>query len=175
MRRRQGEGDNPTLSASSTLLSRPSDCSSAMIRQSTVSRSGFGIIRLIRGNTSILLPIIVHPEHSLQGHASVFRATFPPFRTWRRWMSDQSTINALLEAIDRYFDLMFDNDVSRFERVFAPSAHLHGLRDSALRLLPSAEYRSALASRPSPQSTGAPRLQEILFLDFASSSQAMAK
>jgi hypothetical protein len=90
-------------------------------------------------------------------------------------MSDRSTINALLEAIERYFDLMFDNDVSRFERVFAPSAQLHGLRDSALRLLPSADYRSALASRPSPQSKGAPRLQEILSLDFASPSQAMAK
>jgi Putative lumazine-binding len=90
-------------------------------------------------------------------------------------MSDRSTINALLDAIERYFDLMFDNDVSRFERVFAPSAQLHGLRDSALRLLPSVEYRSALASRPSPQSKGAPRLQEILSLDFASPSQAMAK
>jgi len=90
-------------------------------------------------------------------------------------MSDRSTIQALLEAIERYFDLMFDNDVSRFERVFAPSAQLHGLRDSALRLFPSAEYRSALASRPSPQSRGAPRLQEILSLDFASPSQAMAK
>lgn len=90
-------------------------------------------------------------------------------------MSDRSTMNALLEAIERYFDLMFDNDVSRFERVFAPSAQRHGLRDSALRLLPSPEYRSALASRPSPQSKGAPRLQEILSLDFASPSQAMAK
>jgi Putative lumazine-binding len=90
-------------------------------------------------------------------------------------MSDRPTINALLEAIERYFDLMFDNDVSRFERVFAPSAQLHGLRDDALRLLPSAEYRSALASRQSPQSKGAPRLQEILSLDFASPGQAMAK
>jgi len=90
-------------------------------------------------------------------------------------MSDRSTILALLEAIERYFDLMFDNDVSRFERVFAPTAQLHGLRDDALRLLPSAEYRSALASRQSPQSKGAPRVQEILSLDFASPSQAMAK
>lgn len=90
-------------------------------------------------------------------------------------MSDRPTINALLEAIERYFDLMFDNDVSRFERVFAPTAQLHGLRDDALRLLPAAEYRSALASRQSPQSKGAPRLQEILSLDFASPGQAMAK
>ena len=35
-------------------------------------------------------------------------------------MSDRSTINALLDSIERYFDLMFDNDVSRFEQVFAP-------------------------------------------------------
>jgi Putative lumazine-binding len=90
-------------------------------------------------------------------------------------MSNRSTIHALLEAIDRYFDLMFDNDVSRFERVFTPTAQLHGLRDGTLRLLPSGEYRSALASRESPQSKGAPRQQEILSLDFASPSQALAK
>jgi hypothetical protein len=37
-----------------------------------------------------------------------------------------------LAAVDRYFALMFDNDVSRFAEVFAPSAQLHGLRDGQL-------------------------------------------
>jgi hypothetical protein len=103
------------------------------------------------------------------------RATVVALSPWSHRMSDRSTINALLDTIERYFDLMFDNDVSRFEQVFAPTAQLHGLRDGALRLLPSADYRSALASRESPQSKRAPRLQEILSLDFASPTQALAK
>ncbi len=44
-------------------------------------------------------------------------------------MPDPSTFHSLLGAVERYFDLMFDSDVSRFDQVFAPSAQLHGLRD----------------------------------------------
>jgi hypothetical protein len=81
----------------------------------------------------------------------------------------------LLAAVDRYFDLMFDNDVSRFDEVFAPTAQLHGLRDDQLRLIPAPDYKSALASRPSPKSRNAPRRQEVLLLDFASPTQALVK
>jgi hypothetical protein len=90
-------------------------------------------------------------------------------------MPDRATTDALIDAIERYFDLMFDSDVSRFDRVFAPSAQLHGLRDGNLRLLPALEYRNALASGASPKSKNAPRQQEILLVDFASSAQAMVK
>jgi hypothetical protein len=81
----------------------------------------------------------------------------------------------LLAAVDRYFDLMFDNDISRFDDVFASSAQLHGLQDGNLRLLPAQDYKKALASRPSPQSKNAPRLQEVLLVDFASPTQAVVK
>jgi Putative lumazine-binding len=81
----------------------------------------------------------------------------------------------LLAAVDRYFDLMFDNDVSRFGEVFAPSAQLHGLRDDQLRLIPAPDYKGALASRASPKSKNAPRWQEVLLVDFASPTQAMVK
>jgi putative lumazine-binding protein len=83
--------------------------------------------------------------------------------------------SALLDAVERYFDLMFDNDVSRFDGVFAASARLHGLRDGHLRLLSAQDYKTALASGPSPKSKNAPRRQEILLLDFASPTQAMVK
>jgi hypothetical protein len=36
-------------------------------------------------------------------------------------------------------------------------------------------YRELLVSNPSPKSKGAPRQQEILLVDFASSSQALVK
>jgi hypothetical protein len=90
-------------------------------------------------------------------------------------MSNPSPIDALFGAVARYFDLMFDNDVSRFEQVFASSAQLHGLRDGKLRLWSAPEYRNALASAASPKSKQAPRLQEILLVDVASSVQALVK
>jgi putative lumazine-binding protein len=82
---------------------------------------------------------------------------------------------SLLDAVERYFDLMFDGDVSRFGEVFAPSAQLHGLRDGSLRLLTAQEFKNALATGPSPKSKNAPRLQQVLLVDFASPTQAMVK
>jgi hypothetical protein len=90
-------------------------------------------------------------------------------------MPDRATYHSLLDAVERYFDLMFDSDVSRFDQVFASSAQLHGLRDGNLRLLPARDYKNVLASGPSPKSKGAPRQQEILLVDFASPAQAVVK
>jgi len=90
-------------------------------------------------------------------------------------MPERPTIETLLAAVERYFDLMYDNDVSRFDRVFASSAQLHGLRDGHLRLLPAQDYRNALASGSSPKAKRAPRHQEILLVDFASAAQAVVK
>jgi hypothetical protein len=90
-------------------------------------------------------------------------------------MPDRTTYDSLLDAVERYFDLMFDSEVSRFDQVFASSAQLHGLRDGNLRLLPAQEYKNALASGPSPKSKNAPRQQEILLVDFASPTQAAVK
>jgi hypothetical protein len=90
-------------------------------------------------------------------------------------MPDHTSYQSLLDAVDRYFDLMFDSEVSRFDQVFASSAQLHGLRDRNLRLLSAQEYKNALASGPSPKSKSAPRHQEILLVDFASTTQAVVK
>jgi hypothetical protein len=90
-------------------------------------------------------------------------------------MPDAKTTRSLLDAVERYFDLMFNGDVERFDQVFAESAQLHGLRDGKLRLLPAKDYKTALASNPSPMAKKAPRYQEILLLDFASPTQAIVK
>jgi hypothetical protein len=90
-------------------------------------------------------------------------------------MPDRLSPQSLLAAVEGYFELMYDNDVSRFDQVFAASAQLHGLRDGHLRLLPAQDYRNALASGPSPKVQSAPRHQEILLVDFASAVQAMVK
>src|SRR5260370_27386430 len=90
-------------------------------------------------------------------------------------MPDTITTRSLLDAVERYFDLMFEGDVERFEQVFAASAQLHGLRDGNLQLRPAKDYKKALASRPSQKANKAPRHQEILLLDFASPTQAIVK
>jgi putative lumazine-binding protein len=90
-------------------------------------------------------------------------------------MPDRATYHSLLDAVERYFDLMFDSDVSRFDDVFASTAQLHGLRDGNLRLLPAQDYKNALAAGPSPKSKNAPRQQQILLVDFASPTQAVVK
>jgi hypothetical protein len=90
-------------------------------------------------------------------------------------MNEQDAPASLLEAVERYLALMYDCDVSRFEEVFAPSAQLHGLRDGELQVIPAADYRKRLAARTSPQSKNAPRLQEVLLVDFASPTQAIVK
>ena len=90
-------------------------------------------------------------------------------------MPDHATRQSLLDAVERYLELMFDGDVSRFDDVFAPTAKLHGLRDGNLRRLSALEFRDMLAAGPSPKSSNAPRLQELLLVDFASPTQALVK
>jgi Putative lumazine-binding len=90
-------------------------------------------------------------------------------------MPDTSAHQALFAAVDAYFETMFDADLERFDRLFAPTATLHGLRDGALRVLPVGDYRNLLASNPSPKAKNAPRQQEILMLDIAAPEQALVK
>lgn len=90
-------------------------------------------------------------------------------------MTETAACKSLVAVVDQYFDTMFDNDTGRFDRIFAPAAQLHGLRDGTLRVLPAAEYRKILDTTPSPQSKGAPRQQEILSIDFAAPVQALVK
>ncbi len=90
-------------------------------------------------------------------------------------MTKQSGIQALMQAVQQYFNLMYDADVSHFDRVFRPTAQLHGVRDGKMRMLTAQAYREMLTSAPSPRSQGASREEEILLVDFTSPSQALAK
>ena len=44
-------------------------------------------------------------------------------------MPTDATYDSLLDAVKRYFDLMFTSETSCFDHVFAPSAQLHGLQE----------------------------------------------
>jgi hypothetical protein len=84
-------------------------------------------------------------------------------------------VDALRQAVKLYFDLMYDSDVSRFDRIFRSTAQLHGIRHGEMRLLTAQGYRDALARTPSPRSQNAPRHEEILLMDVASRNQALVK
>lgn len=81
----------------------------------------------------------------------------------------------LLEAVQRYFDLMYDCDTSRFDHVFRSTAQLHGFREGQMTMWPAQAYKDILASRQSPKALGAPREEQILLVDFASRTQALVK
>ena len=86
-----------------------------------------------------------------------------------------TTQSALLQAVQQYFNLIYDADVSQFDRVFRPTAQLHGLREGKMRMLTAQAYRELLTAAPSPKSQGALRQEEILMVDITSPSQALAK
>jgi hypothetical protein len=90
-------------------------------------------------------------------------------------MSDRDQVQTLTGALQLYFDLMYDADLSRFDRVFRSTAQLHGFRDGAMTVFSAASYKELLGSRPSPKALNAPRHDEILMVDCASSTQALAK
>jgi hypothetical protein len=90
-------------------------------------------------------------------------------------MIDPATVQSLTEAVQRYFDLMYDNDVSRFDRVFQPTSQLHGFREGQMTVWPAAAYKEILAKRESPKFLNAPREEAVLLMDFASPTQALVK
>jgi hypothetical protein len=90
-------------------------------------------------------------------------------------MTQQSNVQTMMHAVQRYFDLMYTSDVLHFDRVFRPTAQLHGLRDGKMRVLAAQAYREILAGAPSPLSQEAAREEEVLMVDFTSSNQALVK
>ena len=87
----------------------------------------------------------------------------------------RSCFTDLTQALQRYFDLMYDCDTSRFDEVFRSTVHLHGFRDGQMVMWSASTYRDILDKRQSPKSLNAARADEILLIDFASATQAFVK
>lgn len=105
----------------------------------------------------------------------------PELQQWRslrrlhRKSQDVNTFDELHDAIQRYFNLMHDCDVSSFDDVFSPTAQLHGVREGTMVCWPAEKYKEILKARVSPQSRSAPRQDAILLIDVASTSHALVK
>src|SRR5436190_7811876 len=102
-----------------------------------------------------LLPIDGQFRFISQGLAAASCATSVVAR--RKPMPDPSVLESLNQAIQQYFDLMYDNDTARFSRVFRSTAQLHGFREGVMAMRPAQTYREILDQRPSPKSLNAPR------------------
>jgi hypothetical protein len=88
---------------------------------------------------------------------------------------DAACRTGLTQAVQKYFELMYDCDTSRLGEVFLPTAHLHGFRDGRMMSWSMAVYKDILDKRQSPKSLGAPRADEIVQMDFASADMAFVK
>ncbi|MES2750769.1 MAG: nuclear transport factor 2 family protein [Pseudomonadota bacterium] len=88
---------------------------------------------------------------------------------------DRACAVGLMEAVQKYFDIIYDCDTSRFDQVFRSTVQLHGFRDGQMVAWPAQEYRDILDKRQSPKSLNAARGDEILLIDFASTTQAFTK
>jgi hypothetical protein len=84
-------------------------------------------------------------------------------------------MTSLVQAVQAYFDLMYDCDTSRLDEVFYRSSHLHGFRDGKMVSWSMDTYREILDRRQAPKSLNSPRADEILLVDFASTTQALVK
>lgn len=89
--------------------------------------------------------------------------------------TDRPWLTSLTDSIQKYFNLMYDCDTSRFDEVFRSTAQLHGFRDGQAVAWTASVYKDILDRRQSPKSTGAIRADEILLVDFTSTDMAIVK
>lgn len=87
----------------------------------------------------------------------------------------RSCVANLVDAVEKYFDLMYDCDTSHFNEVFCCTARLHGFRDEQTVTWSAEAYKDVLDKRQSSKSLGAARADEILLMDFASTDMAFVK
>ena len=59
-------------------------------------------------------------------------------------MIEHSSVETLTQAVQRYFDLMYNSDTSGFDRVFRSTAQLHGFRDREMAVWPAPKYKEIL-------------------------------
>ena len=90
-------------------------------------------------------------------------------------MKANSCLESLHGAVQQYFDLMYDCDVTKFDQVFSANSQLHGIRSGELSVWTADNYKEILQNRQSPKSLGALREEQILLVDFASTTQALVK
>ncbi|MFM2433676.1 MAG: hypothetical protein RI974_416 [Actinomycetota bacterium] len=87
-------------------------------------------------------------------------------------MTNRPAIEAMLSD---YFDVMYTQDMEKFDRVFHTDVVLYSAQTGELNRRPYDVYREAVVNRESPESKGEVRKDQILLIDEISDTAAMAK
>lgn len=82
---------------------------------------------------------------------------------------------AIVSAIDGYFDLMYDSDDHRFPEVFHDACVVQGMRDETLTAWSASQFREVMRNRRSPALMKSPRDQGILSVEHTSPELSAAK
>jgi hypothetical protein len=77
--------------------------------------------------------------------------------------------------LNDYFDVLQNQDMSLFDRVFHADCVLYSTQDGQTVVRPYKVYRDMVQGRASPESVEAPRQDTILMLDVLSDEMALAK
>lgn len=85
------------------------------------------------------------------------------------------TLYELSEAVELYFQALYECNLQKFDQVFHPSCSLFDSTNGILTVMPIAEYRKVIEKRPSPAKAGQPRDDELIFVDFLSPDAAVVK
>lgn len=89
---------------------------------------------------------------------------------------DLGTIDPEIRTlVDDYFDLMHEQDMTLFDRVFHPDSVLYGVVDGQINIRRYAVYREAVAARQSPATLGNKRRDVVLSVDKISGTLALLK
>ena len=74
-----------------------------------------------------------------------------------------------------YFDVLQNQDLALFDRVFHPQSVLYSAQNGEVVVRPFAAYREMVQGSASPQSQNSPRDDHVLMIDLLSPEMAMAK
>jgi hypothetical protein len=81
----------------------------------------------------------------------------------------------LAQTAQRYFDMIYNGDMSLFDTVFHSDARLFTIENGEPVFRSLDDYRTILSQRTSPAALGAPREDELIAIDVASPTQALIK
>jgi 4-oxalocrotonate tautomerase len=76
-----------------------------------------------------------------------------------------SILTEVSEAIQLYFDALYEGDGDKMARVFHPNAHIYSGTGGELIYYQAADYVEAVRTRPSPQSDGTVRRDRIVSIE----------
>jgi hypothetical protein len=87
-------------------------------------------------------------------------------------MDDRQAIQATVQL---YLDGLYEGDAEKLAASFHPTSALTYEADGKITILPRDEWLAAVRARPSPQSQGLSRQDEILTIDQSSPTAAFVK